>query len=459
MPGLYGHSAETFTVGEGRLARPRFRFTGNISVGYDDNVFQTPTHPQGVPARTVEVLQQPAIPSFEEEELVPSGDPTIPASVQPVRIPATAPVFRAFSLPAVPAAERISSWVTRTDAKWDVQFANRLTLFTFDLGAGVDYYWERPGEKDEYRGNLALIYLRKLSGRAQFTMNVTASYQSQPDFSAPNAPTSNTIGPYMMANAKADLSYRLTPRFSTVTSVNYNTLTYEDSTNTGSDFADATFGIQLRYLFSPRLTFTGELRYSTNDHPNSPTLDTTSYFVLVGGDLTLSRRFNASLRVGEEVRTFAVDGQTAGAPHLEAALNYRFGEGTSVQWNALYGYEESGSPNARSLVARSGLQLMQVFTPRFQGSFGLNLIRNSSTYVATPESTGTAANLAPTNTATLANPDTVQETIDASLGFYYTLDRHWSFNLTYSYTMMNFTPLTGEDSFRQRIFLGASYQF
>lgn len=456
VPGFYGQGSHTFTVGEGRLARPRFRFSGNVSVGYDDNVFQTPTHPQSIPEQKVQVLETPGSPATSVQVLVPSGDPAVPATVQTVQIPAVAPKFRTVTIPGVPAPERIGSWITRTDAKWDVQMASRRQLFTFDLGGGVDYYWNRPGKKADYTGLLSMIYLRKLSGRAQFTFSVDGSYQSQPDFSQINQPTSNNVGSYLTGNLKADLSYRLTPRFSTVTSVSYNALWYEESSQQNQNYANTTFGTELRYLFSPRITLLGELRYSSDLHANESSLNTDTTYLLIGGEVALSRRFNASLRFGGESQKFNEGGGRQTTPYLEATLRYRVTPQTLVAWNARYGYEEAGTPNTRNLVARTGLQLTQIFTPRLQGVLSLNYLH--SEIKTTFDSTTTVAADGSTVTTPSFTTNDIQDTIDGSAGLYYTFDRHWTFNLTYSYTMV-----VGPDSFsdynRQRIFLGASYQF
>jgi hypothetical protein len=457
VPGFYGRGTHSFTVGEGRLARPRFRFSGNISAGYDDNVFQTPTHGPSSPAQKVEVLETPGSPAANVQVLVPSGDPNVPDSIETVRIPAVAPKFRTVKIPAVPEAQRIASWITRTDAKWDVQFANRRTLFTFDLGGGLDYYWNRPGKKQDYTGSLSMVYLRKLSGRLQFTAAVDASYQSQPDFSQPNVPTSSNVGSYLTANMKADISYRLTPRFSTVTSVSYNTLLYQENTQSADNYATTTFGTELRYLFSPRLTLLGELRYSSNAHDNTTALDTTNYYALLGGELTLSRRFTASLRLGEVVQEFSDSGDKQSSPYLEASLSYRLAQQTILSWNARYGYEESGAVNTRTLVARTGLQLTQIFTPRFQGVLTANFLRNNSTFNG-PVSELVSTNGTETTVTHHATIETTEDTLDTSLGFYYTLDRHWTLNMTYSYTMFMGAAST-LDYYRQRVFLGAAYQF
>jgi hypothetical protein len=182
--------------------------------------------------------------------------------------------------------------------------------------------------------------------------------------------------------------------------------------------------------------------------------------------LTLSRRFTASLRFGEVVQEFSGSGDKASSPYLEASMNYRITPQTILGFNGRYGYEEAGAANTRNLVARGGLQLTQIFSPRFQGVLSVNLLRSSSTTTSGSDVAATTNTNGTGNTATPAtspqtqsgSTDTVQDTVDTSLGFYYTLDRHWSLNLTYSYTMV-VGPVSTADYYRQRVFLGAAYQF
>ena len=498
VPGLYGRGAQEFVVGEGRLARPRFRYHGNLSTGYDDNVFQTPTHPQSQPEQKVQVLIKQGTASSNALVNVPSGDPLVPDSQEVVEIPGEKPKFQTIRVPGIPPPERIGSFVTRASAGWDIQLASRRDLFTFDFDAGTSYYWDRPGKKSEYNGTLSLIYLRKLTGRAQFTATVNASYQSQPDFAIPNQPTVNNRGSYLTADLKADLSYRLTPRFSSVTSIAYNSLYSVEKTQQNSDYGETTFGTELRYLFSPRLTLLGEVRYESSMHQQDAAQDTTTYFVLFGGELTLTRRFTSSLRVGESVQSYTESGKQQSSPHVEATLDYRLARGTTVQWNGRYGYEESGSANVQTIVTRSGLALTQIFSPRLQASLSLNLVhtQNSTTtqvvetqpaaVVETPAIAEPAPVVAPvdpaapvdeTTPAPAPTPaptpkpkkavvpktktvvvETTQDTVDATLGLHYTMSRHWSFNLSYTYTMV-IGPEDFNDYYRQQIFLGAEFQF
>jgi len=488
VPGFYGRGSQQFVVGEERLARPHFRFHTNLSTGYDDNVFQTPTHGASQPAQLVPVLVSPAVPAHEELVTVPSGDSLVADEQVLTEIPGQKAKYRYDKVAAVPAAQRTASWVTRASGGWDMQFADRSNLFTWDFDLGDSYYWDRPGKKSDYNGTTSLVYLRKLSGRAQFTFSLNAAYQSQPDFSLPNQPTTNNVGSYLTSNAKADLSYRLTPRLSTVTSVSYNGLNYQESTQQKNDYRETTFGTELRYLWSPRLTLLGELRYTDGRHPDDSTQDTTTLFVLVGGEWTLSRRFSAALRVGNSHETYTGTSSKASSPYLEGNLDYRLAKGTTISWNARYGFENSGGANARTKIARTGMVLTQIFSPRLQGSLSLNLVHNATsttseetetttdtttavstatTTTAATDTTGTATPIpapAPKPKATPAPKtktvvvDTTVDTTDATLGFHYTVSRHWAVNLNYTYTM-SIGPESTADYYRQQVFLGAEFQF
>ncbi len=437
VPGLYGQGTQVFTAGSGRLARPSFRFGGNVSMGYDDNIFQTPTRGASTRDQKVQVLVDPGTPATTKEVVVPSGDPLVPNTISTVVVPGTDPKFRTQKIPGIRAPEREGSFITRASGSFDMQLATRQTLFTFDFSGGVDYYWNRPNDPEDYNGSLALIYLRKLNGRTQFTMEAHASYQSQPDFSQVNSPTSNQVGSYITANLKADLSYRLTPRFSTVISVTYDTIYYVEKAMEQDTFDTTGAGVQLRYLVSPRWTLLGELRYSTTTHSAADALNTSSVTAIVGGELSLSRRMAATLRIGAATQTFEDSGESKTTPYGEGTLNYRLGAATSVSWNGRYGYEVASTPDTQQVVLRTGLSLNQTFSPRLQGSLGVN-------YVHTTTETSLV--------------DIAQDTIDSNLSLSYALTRRWSLSLNYTYTTLLMDDEL-QNYYRQRVFLGASFGF
>jgi hypothetical protein len=57
-PGFYGSGGQTFSSGQGRFLRPRFRYSASVSMGFDDNTLQTPTDST---ATTLVIPEQPEI--------------------------------------------------------------------------------------------------------------------------------------------------------------------------------------------------------------------------------------------------------------------------------------------------------------------------------------------------------------------------------------------------------------
>jgi hypothetical protein len=62
------------------------------------------------------------------------------------------------------------------------------------------------------------------------------------------------------------------------------------------------------------------------------------------------------------------------------------------------------------------------------------------------------------STETLTNVQTVQNTAEASIGLTYSLSRHWTFSLNYTYDVL-FSAGVTEDYYRNRIFLTGSFAF
>ena len=436
IPGAYGRPAQQFTAGEGRLARPRFRYTGSVSFGYDDNVRQTPTHSEGTPDIVVEVLDSPGTPARLETGIGPDGAPIT------VVVPGAGPTTKKIVIPGMPGQKRIGSFLTRGNVGVDVQFASRKTLFTFDLKTGADWYWDRPGKDVDYTGSLALLYLRRLTPRIQFTTSANASYQTQPDLTQVNTSTRQG-GAFLSLTTKMDLTYRMTPRFSTVASVGYSAVRYQEKVQQLGDFGDTTFGLEARYLFSPRFTLLGEVRYSSVSYSTTVARDSHSVFALLGGELALSRRFRATLRLGAAQRTFDESGTNSIAPYAETTLSYQLAKATLIQFNGRYGFEEPPDAGSKLLSMRAGLNLVQSFSPRLRGTLGANVVRQTTTTSAT---------------STAAETERVNNTVDCAIGFEYNLSRHWTLNTNYSYTT-GFGSVAASDYYRNRVFVGAEYDF
>ena len=432
IPGAYGKPGQQFTAGQGRLARPRFRYTGSVSFGYDDNVLQAPSNSEGTPDVVVQVLDTPGTGARTEVGIGPDGAPTA------VVVGGTTAKTRKVVIRGTRGQERIGSFLTRANVGFDVQFASRKTLFTFDLKTGADWYWDRPGRDVDYTGSLALMYLRRLTPRLQFTASGNASYQTQPDLSQANTLT-RQAGDVLNLSSKLDLTYRFTPRLSTVGSVSYNALRYQETTQQLNDYNGLTFGGEVRYLFSPRLTMLGEVRYSTVSYAQSAARDSHTLFGLLGVELSLSRRLSATLRAGVAQRTFDESGTSATSPYGETTLSYQLAKATFIQFNGRFGFEEPPDAQSKLISLRGGLNLVQSFSPRLRGTLGANLVRQ-------------------TTTNDLTDFETVANTVDSTIGFEYNVNRHWTLNVNYSYTR-EFGSISARDYYRNRIFIGAEYDF
>lgn len=403
-----------------------------MSVGYDDNVFQAPTDSPGTPDVVVVVPDSAGTPARTEAGIGPDGLPTVEVA------PGTAPTTRKTVIPGTPGQERIGSFVTRAHGGVDIQFASRKTLFTFDLRTGGTWYWDRPGKDVDYTGSMALMYLRRLTPRMQFTASANTSTQTQPDLTQVNTST-NQAGEYFTGGGRLELSYRFTPRFSAVGNVNYNTIIYREKTVNGQDYNETGVGLELRYLWSPRFTLTGQMRYSTILYPDDPVLDANTVYALVGGEVTLSRRFSGNLLLGGSMREFEEGGKSATSPYGELTLTYQLAKATVLQVNGRYGFEAPPTPDSELVSLRGGVNLVQSFSPRLRGTLGTTFVRQTTTFTGT-------------------DLESVTNTVDSTIGFEFTLTRTWTLNANYTY-ITQFSTNSFNDYYRNQIFFGGQYVF
>jgi len=444
LPGFYGSSATTFVAGEGRLARPRFRVNLSVAQGYDDNVLQTPTNGEDIPG--VEVI----IPGTEE-----------PARLEPIfgtrvrRVPGgglvTETVVVGFkSIPAKPpkteiigaieAPERRASLVTQSGIQFDMQIFTRRSLFTFDVSANASHYWDRPGpEETDYNGSVAFSFLYRVAPRMQFTAQLNAAYLSQPDISRINTPQNQLGSSYLNANFKMDLSYRWAPRLTSLVSFSDNYLGYTEKAQQTGNYNDTLFGTELRYLWGPRLTLLGELRYSIIAYEQSPTLDASTVFALLGAEFRVSNKFAGSIRVGQATRSFEEGGEKSSTPYLESNFVYRVAPASVLNLSNRFGFEETGRVGDERQVLRTTLSYAQLFSPRLSSIASLTYLHEVNT----------TAGLDETNTV---------DTLDLTTRLEYRMTRN--FSLSASYTFTNLTNSTGfGEYYRNRLFLGGEYVF
>ena len=438
-PGFYGSGGQTFSSGQGRFLRPRFRYSASVSMGFDDNTLQTPTDST---ATTLVIPEQPEI-----SRTVPVREQT---GVQFIG-GAFRPVFRTVQQKVVlqpfipeqvittPAQERNESIVSSVNAQLSVQWAKQRSLFIFDLNLGGDYYWNRDEKPLEYTGSLSLVYLRKITPRMQFTTSVSLAYQSQPDYSQANLdPTlGSSGGSYFNGTAKMDLSYRWGPRFSTVSSITANGTSYELESSKLNDVYGATLGQEFRYIWSPHYTWVGELRYGFNTYVNALDRDYNDVFLLLGTDWTWSRRLRGTIRLGEQLRKFEVGGNST-APYAEVSAIYQTGSRSQLIATSRYGFEPTQRVGEENIAFRANLAYSRAFSPRLSGNVGINYVTNAIT-------------------SELGSDDTTN-IYDTNLSLNYTFSRRFSLSGRYSYTLRSSTTGTS-DYDRSRLFFTGQYEF
>jgi hypothetical protein len=445
LPGGYGQAPLTFSSGAGRLARPRYVWTGTAQFGYDDNILQTPTAQLGLPAQYQLVQTQVEIPDRTVPFYVPQDSPRAGVRLPPklmMRVIKGQPaVFeRVLVTPAVEPQERIGSAVARSGLGFEMQMSNRRTVFTADAHVNADYYFNRPNDQTDFNGNVALIYAHRYSSRVQFSATVGAAYLSQPDVRVISGPT-RQVGDYFTYNSKFDLSYQFNRRLSAVSSLTLSALNYMNAIQELNNSYTVGIGEELRYIKNSKLTLVAEVRAAATTYPNGPTRDSKTYFLLVGADYAYSRRLSGIVRVGESVRSFDVGGDAASAPYLEATAAYRFSNRGSLTWNSRFGFEEPQDANSEVLVFRTNLSAVQAFTARLRGSASLGYIHRVTS-----------------SNQSLSSTDIIGDTYTFDLGLDYALTKKFSVNASYSF-VDDTSNLEQTGYYRNQFFLGAQYTF
>ncbi len=384
-PSFYGRGPQVITPGQGQYARPKYRYGLSVGIGYDDNPNQTPTASVGA------------------------------------------------------TASRTRSGFNYVNGHWDAQWLKPRTVFTVNLEAGADFYWDRPGNSSDFNARLGMLYVNKIDPLTQFTANASFAFLSQPDYSNFYASTSTAAGDYFTGSTKFDLSHRWAPHFSTVTSASVNVLKYTDDSaaKLSNSYWSFIFGNEFRFQSSPRLTWVAEGRYGIDEYMNNSGLNSQTAYALGGVDWLASRQVSTTFRAGASFRSYDAGGSSS-APYAEVSVNYRMARHSTLTLNGRYGYEQSSIAGDENLSYRLGLLYQQAFTSRFSGNAGFNFIH--------------------TDFKTRAGANSTSDVYDVNVGLQYRLDRHFSIGARYSYTFQDSS--TGFQTFdRNRVMLSAQYEY
>ena len=271
------------------------------------------------------------------------------------------------------------SWYANPTANFRYLFGSARLAMDLLAGGGINYYFDHPGGRDYD----PLVYLDlsaayKVTLRLTVNFSTSSAYESQPEFGTSLSST-RRLGNYFRSENRLSAHYKLSPRLSSVTAYDLSVLEYQSSA--GHDRLEQAFSEQLRYLWTPTTTVSGEYRFSLNESQSAQGGSNTQSLI-AGLEQSFSPRFKAGLRGGVQLRSSGNGGDRT-APYVETSLRYELGSqggtahresaaSTYIIWTNRYSIEESDLHNAAGRETfRTNLKLNYAMTARISASLAL----------------------------------------------------------------------------------------
>jgi len=353
------------------------------------------------------------------------------------------------------------SWYVNPSANFRYQFGSARLAMDLLTGGGINYYFDHPGGRDYdpiVYLNLSAAY--KVTPRLTLDFSTSSAYQSQPELGT--ALSANfRLGNYFRSENKLSAHYKLSPRWSSVTGYDLSALEYENPAASGHDRLEQAFSEQLRYLWMPTTTVSGQYRFSLNESQSAQGGSTTQSLI-VGLEQSFSPRFKAGLHSGVQFRS--QNGGERTSPYVETSLRYELGsqEGTAhgqsaattyIIWTNRYSIEESDLERAAGRETfRTNLKLNYAMTARISASLALIYSHGD--------------NQADNQISSLGGSST-QTTFDITPSIRYAITQRCAINAGYRYTKVDrgsgattLDPLQSVASYtRNRYFAGITISF
>jgi hypothetical protein len=215
--------------------------------------------------------------------------------------------------------------------------------------AGGTYYYSTVSTQN-YDINLSTTFTisGKATPRLTLGSSVLLAYLTEPSFNY-GVGLATRNGNYFYTSDQFSANYDWTQRFSTLTRDTVTVVKYADSTvGAFQDRVENTIGNEFRFLAAPTTTLVGEYRFEVISYDRAP-LDSTTNFLLAGFDHAFSPQLSATLRGGDEIRSYSHQGDQSG-PYFEGNVNYTVGKRTKIIWSNSYGLQE---PNVASAQSRT----------------------------------------------------------------------------------------------------------
>src|SRR2546421_1881831 len=354
------------------------------------------------------------------------------------------------------------SWYANPTANFRYLFGSARLALDLLVGGGINYYFDHPGG----RYYDPIVYLQfslayKVTARLTLDLSTSSAYESQPEFATALSST-RRLGNYFRSENNLSAHYQLSHRLSSVTGYSLSALEYESSAASGRNRLEQAFSEQLRYLWMPTTTVSGQYRFSLNESQGAQGKSTTQSLI-AGLEQSFSPRFKAGLRSGVQFRSGS-GGQTS--PYVETSLTYQLesqaravsrqsADSTYIIWTNRYSIEESDQQQAAGRETfRTNLKLNYAITARISASLALIYSHGDN---------GTSNQI---SSGSLGGSST-ETTFDITPSIRYAITQRCSVNAGYRYTKVDrgsgaaaLEPLQSVTSYtRNRYFAGITISF
>jgi len=355
------------------------------------------------------------------------------------------------------------SWYANPTGNVRYQFGSARLAMDLLTGGGVNYYFDHP----DGRYYDPIIYLQfslayKVTPRLTINFSSSSAFQSQPELGT--ALSANfRLGNYFRSLNHLSADYKLSHRLTSVTGYALYALEYESPAASGHDRLQHAFSEQLRYLWMPTTTVSGEYRFSLNESQGAQG-ESTTQSLIAGLEQSFSPRFKASLHSGVQFRSQNGGDQTS--PYVETSLQYELGSqgrtaqgqsaaSTYIIWTNRYSIEESDQQQAAGRETfRTNLKLNYAITARISASLALIYSHGDN---------GTSNQI---SSGSLGGSST-ETTFDITPSIRYAITQRCAVNAGYRYTKVDrgsgataLEPLQSVASYtRNRYFAGITISF
>lgn len=267
----------------------------------------------------------------------------------------------------------VGSWFNSYQLGINYSFGTPRLQLDANVGGGLTYYYNTDAtEQSQWNANLGLSATYLATERLTLSFSTFSGYAVQPNVGLLGGSTDQNNGGYFYTNSLLTATYQWTQKFSTTTSVAFDSTIYVDRPAAENyNFYNLTLGQSLNWIVNPRTIALVEYRISPYRYAGDD-MTSLDQFFLAGVDFRLNPRLLWRGRVGAQVNILdnPVDGQSLYAgPYVESVLTYQYAQASNLSWFARYGTETSGIINvSQRQTFRTGITINHSFNRRLAGS-------------------------------------------------------------------------------------------